>query len=192
MSAAATGYRNGVTEPSVPDRIEGRRRIAPTGRRRWVALALIPVSAALVLWVVYERDWGPIVVWEVVLPVNLFLAWTPPAVVDPTGIRRPWRRRSWLPWSEVDVVLGPQPGVAPFVRVRATDGNVLTLQGIPADRSEDVAALGQHRVEPYRDPAWLPAHRSSTDAEVASDTRRRAAALHQGWADLAAQQRPRR
>jgi hypothetical protein len=35
----------------------------------------------------------------------------PPTVVDQSGIRRPWRRRSFIAWTDVETVAAPQGSI---------------------------------------------------------------------------------
>jgi len=95
-------------------------------------------------------------------------------VVDQSGIRRPWRRRSFVAWTEVETVAVPQPGCYP-VRLNMVDGSTVALNGIAASESAAVAAIGAKslvRPQPIRLPAPRPAVR--TCREIEADVARRA------------------
>jgi hypothetical protein len=69
----------------------------------------------------------------------------PRTVVDASGIRRPWRRRSLVTWSEVASVAAPEPGIL-GVRLTLTNGKTVRLRDFSAAESALVASIGGQEV----------------------------------------------
>ena len=166
-----------MTEQSpVPTEIVGRRPpMTPKASRVTVVLAVLFVLFVVVQ--VARGRWTGLLVfgfWAVVLVGRQAL---PRTVVDASGIRRPWHRRSHIHWVDVETVAEPLPGNYP-VRLNLAGGSTVSLRDIPAAESAAVAALGGKQVArtvPVRPPPPRPGQR--TDADIEADVARRACAL---------------
>lgn len=171
-----------------PERVVGKRAPVSLKQQR-ILVVTAALYTAFVAWQVSQGRWtstGAFIVWVVWVGV-IFLR--PATVADREGIRRPWRRRRFVPWSEVDEVLAPQIGTHP-VRLRLTSGKTLALDDIAATASAEVARIGGVRVaapEKYRPPPARP--RQPTDRDVEADVNRRAQALAERGAQLDAEYR---
>jgi|GEM_PF-1707855 hypothetical protein len=163
-----------MSEPR-PDRasVVGRR---PSASRRLTVASgiLIAVYAVLLAWDAYRHRWSSLAFAGVLIIMLARLLLWPPTVVDQSGIRRPWRRRSFVAWTDVETVAVPQPGFYP-VRLNMVDGSTVALNDIAASESAAVAAIGAKslvRPQPIRLPAPRPALR--TYREIEADVARRA------------------
>ena len=167
----------------VPTEIVGRR---PPMTRKAIRFTVLLALLLVVLFVVQvaRGRWTGLLLpalWTVVLLVQRL---RPPTVVNASGIRRPWRRRSRISWVEVETVAEPLPGHHP-VRLNLVGASPVSLDGIPAAQSAAVAALGEKQVTravPMRLPPPRPGHR--TDADIEADVARRARALAEERAAL--------
>ncbi len=169
-----------MQDPAAPIRIVGRRPQLTRVARVVLAVTAV-IWCALLVWDVYRQRWsGPVLV-GVWLAAVLALRLRPPAVVDASGVRLPWRRRGHLSWTEVDTVAQTLPGYS-FVQLNMVDGSTVSLDGIPIAQAAAVAALGGKRVappEPRRRSAVSPPPpaRRPTDQDIEADVARRAQAL---------------
>ena len=90
---------------------------------------LLGVAAvALELWA--RGRWGAITVLVVVAAMGTtVLVGTAQSVLSADGLRLVLQRR-WVPWTDVAEVLTPELGDTEL-RLRLTDGTVLTAKGVP-------------------------------------------------------------
>jgi hypothetical protein len=72
---------------------------------------LIAVYAVLLAWDVYRLRWSSLAFAGVLIIMLAGLLLRPPTVVDQSGIRRPWRRRSFIAWTDVETVAAPQGSI---------------------------------------------------------------------------------
>ena len=71
-------------------------------------ISMVIVAVAYLIWAALTRHYFVLVAVAVVYLYQLGVAARPPAVVSVDGIRRPWRRRSSLAWTEIDSVAKPE------------------------------------------------------------------------------------
>lgn len=165
-----------------------------TGRQRQVRhrSALIAASALMfVLGIAYglHSDEWLLAIYSLYPVGTVAVRSRPPTQVTAEGVRRPWRRRGFVPWTDVASVLAPQPGLF-GMRLQLTNGKKVALDDIPGDQTAAVAAIGgKDVVQPARPsvpsfPPRLP--RARTDADVLGDVTRQAAALARQREELAA------
>ena len=120
---------------------------------------------------------------------QLWIAKRPPTVVSPSGIRRPWRRATFLSWEAVDFVDAPVPGVY-GTKVTLKTGKVIVLDDVPATRSAAVAALGHKPLKAAaRSPMPAPPVRERTPMDIYADVTRQAEALARQRTELAERSR---
>lgn len=160
--------------------IGGRPR--PRSRIQIIALALCVLVAGLLAF----RDIASgrprtfvAFLWPYILlfVISTVLRFRPPTVIDGHGIRRPWRKRAFIPWDEVRSVISPDPAFY-LTRLKLEDGTTIELPGLPVARSAAIAALGHKQVTrdvPAIRPSPEPRERSAQ--EIEADVGRRAAAL---------------
>ena len=112
----------------------------------------------------------------------------PRTVVDASGIRRPWRRRSLVTWSEVASVAAPEPGIL-GVRLTLTNGKTVRLRDFSAAESALVASIGGQEVLAPPPLRMAPPRATGvrSDIEIADDVARRARALSDEWRRMDAQ-----
>ena len=120
--------------------------IRPTRRKPIKPVLRVILVAAFGAVVVLDiRSAHPSYFFLLYLPLvwgwQLWVAKRPPTVVSPAGIRRPWRRTTFLSWDEVASVAAPVPGVY-FTKLTLMTGKVVVLDDIPAAKSKAVAAVG--------------------------------------------------
>jgi hypothetical protein len=112
----------------------------------------------------------------------------PPTLVDASGIRRPWRRLSFVSWPDVATVAAPEPGIV-GVRLTLTNGKTVRLRDISAAESALVASIGGTELL-APPPLRMPPARAAgvrSDVEIADDVARRAKALSDEWRRMDAQ-----
>ncbi len=162
-------------------------------RRRPLVLSACALAVLVgVVLLIRGGDWFVLVAYGGYGLVRSALAWRPPTQITAEGIRRPWRRLGFVPWTDVSCVLAPQPGLY-RLRLQLTDGKVVSLDDIPGDRTAALAAIGGKEVirpaVPTVRPGPHPSPRPRTDDEVLADVTRQAAALARQREELAAQSR---
>lgn len=92
--------------PDGPAAVVGQR-VVVTDRVR--ALRILAVCALTSYWMWRGRyEW--LLYSAVLVALQVRVVKQPPSVVSATGIIRPWRRRSYVDWNEVESVAPPDPG----------------------------------------------------------------------------------
>ena len=159
----------------------------PQLRRRPVLLLACALLVILgIVFGIRGRDWFFLVMYGAAGSFQVVLSWRPPTQVTVDGIRRPWRRPGFVPWSEVSAVLAPQLGVT-GIRLQLGSGRTVALD-IPADRCAAVAAMGGKDVIRPVLPTVRPGPpppRTRTDQDVLVEVTRQAATLARQREDLA-------
>lgn len=160
----------------------------PTKRAVRFAVAAAVLYVAYVGYVISTGRFSFLLGYVIFAVRPLYEALRPPTVVSTAGISRPWCRKSFVSWIEVESVMRLELGY-PSVRLLLSSGKTLVLADIPADRSADVAALGEKQVikATLSVPRPAPTHHEPSARDLEADVNRRADALAAGWAKLAAQ-----
>lgn len=178
-------------------RVIGDRRSARRVGLTW----LFPVFYVLFAVFHFVRGSVGLGVFAVaVAAAYVFLRLRPPTVVDERGIHRPYRwRRRFIAWPEVDAVVIPPTGLEPPTAPRVAlvgGGRPVVLDDIPPDQAETVARIGDRPL--HRPPVTgvptvplTPRRKEPTDLDIEADVSRRAAALHQRWSEIEAENRHR-
>ena len=144
-----------------------------------VVLDIVSSHPSYFLLVYLPLVWG----WR------LWVAKRPPTVVSTTGIRRPWRRTSFLSWEAVDFVDAPVAGVY-GTKLTLRSGKVVVLDDVPAARSRAVATLGHKQVKAApRSPTPVPPPRERTATDIYADVTRQAELLARQRSELAERSR---
>ena len=105
----------------------------------WLTTA---VAVGLQLWA--EGRWVALVVLAVIAVMGtVVLVGMAQSVLSPAGLRLVLLRQ-WVPWSDVANVLDPQAGDTEL-RLRLTDGTVLTAKGVPPSVGPAVRAILSNR-----------------------------------------------
>ena len=173
---------SGEGEPTI---VHGRTQ--PPIRRSQVLAIAVAVVAFMVLWIVVgPRD--PFFVLYLLFPAgSLFVRWRPRSVIDASGIKRPWRRPSFITWDEVASIDPPTPGVW-AVHLRLASGKSVTVDDVAVAQSALVGRIGGKPMTAR--PVVLgrpPSQRPRTDMEVEADVTRKAQALAEHRKQMAAE-----
>lgn len=157
--------------------VVGRRPRQSTAKERIFGAVLI---GAVLVYAIVSRHILLVGFYLFLGLIRFALHLRPPTVVSATGIRRPWRPRSVIGWSQVASVSLPVPGkFAPRLNLRS--GKSVVLDDIPGDQSSVIAEIGGKELlvpPPYKPPPpSLPSQRPRTDLEIEADVDRRARAL---------------
>lgn len=176
----------GELDPSITG-----RRVA-VRRRKWLLVLYLLLVIAVVVYAVRfgsrRHDWGFFVFYGCYGLANVATVLRPPTQVTAQGVGRPWRRTSFVPWSEVSSVVAAQPGMGPM-RLQLSTGQRVPLTDISGDLVAAVAALGGKDVVRADLPTVSapPAPpRPRTDTEVLGDVTRQAQQLARQREELAA------
>lgn len=169
--------------PDGPAAVVGQR-VVVTDRVR--ALRILAVCALTSYWMWRGRyEW--LLYPAVLVALQVRVVKQPPSVVSATGIIRPWRRRSYVDWNEVESVAPPDPGRRGCM-LNLANGKSLSLSDIPADQAVVIAALGGKEVRAPSLPSRPSApNRPRSDIEIEADVRRQAQALALQRQQLAAE-----
>jgi len=174
---------NPTVTPSGPAQILGHRPQMTRRSKIWTPVAVL-LMVCLLIWAIVRERWSFAVFFPAYMAILIALQARPRTVVNPTGIHRPFRRRSLILWSTVDTISAPAPEF-PTVRVNLINGPTISLHDIPTGESAAVAAIGGKQIarpEPTRFPPPSPARR--TDQDIEADVTRRAKALAEERAAL--------
>ena len=115
-----------------------------TYTRAYLTMFWLLGAAAIVLELWARGRWVAIFVLVVVAAMGTtVLVGTAQSVLSPDGLRLVLQRR-WVPWTDVAEVLTPELGDTEL-RLRLTDGTVLTAKGVPPSAGPAVRRIVARR-----------------------------------------------
>jgi len=116
----------------------GRQLATP--RRLLATLGSLAAVAAFAIFLGKGR-WESVALWSVYWICVTVRLWRPVTTLTEAGIRRPWRRRTFVVWADIESIVPTQPGER-FVRLVLTDGSSLALSDVSPDQAPRIAAAG--------------------------------------------------
>ena len=135
-------YRRRVSDTEVYGAYRGG-----TYTRAYLTMFWLMGAVALGLELEVRGRWPALVVLVIVAAMGTtVLVGTAQSVLSPDGLRLVLLRQ-WVPWSDVADVLEPEPGETEL-RLRLTDGTVLTAKGVPPSLGPAVRTLLARRSRP--------------------------------------------
>lgn len=127
--------------------------------------------------------WVPFWVWMIIRSCR------PPTTLRVDGVHRPWSRRSFVPWSDIESIVPSQPGER-FVRLVLTDGSALSLPDVAPQDAAEIAAAGDKpmvKAIPVRTSPTPPRPAVLTERQRAADIDRRIQSLARQRAEMSEQ-----